>query len=313
MERRIAKRPHFSHHFARFGPLWVTNSFREVIQPCLRVYALWSKVLKEFAVTVLVVGNQKGGVGKTTVAILFAQWLAERQGQRVAVVDLDSQCNCSKSLARFNGGLESVKLFDGKSNFQIPSSEGGLVLLPGSRELADLELAAPGVVIPAFRAAVRRLATSFDTVLIDTPPALGLRMSAALIAADRVLCPIELEEYSVDGLTGMLRTVFGVRQRYNPTLELLGILANRFNPHSARQKLALRQLLQSYGQFVLPAYLSTRIAIPEAIAAGVPVWKVDKSSAREAVAELFKVFEVLWEKMGKQESRARPQSAEALS
>ena len=134
--------------------------------------------------------------------------------------------------------------------------------------------------------------------MIDTPPALGLRMSAALIAADYVACPIELEEYSIDGVTDMLKTVFGVRQKYNPDLRLLGIIANRFNPHSPRQKEALASLLANYDEFVVPAKISTRSAIPEALAAGVPVWRLAKSSAREASAEVLSVFELLRKRMG---------------
>lgn len=243
----------------------------------------------------IVFTNQKGGPGKSTLAVLFAHWLVDKHRERVCVIDLDSQRNASKTLRRFDGGVSSTALFD-----QAPvgvSSGGELVLFAGARSLVDLERARPDVVIPAFRANLALLATGFDTCVIDTPPALGLRMSAALIAADHVVCPIELEEYSVDGVTDMLRTVFGVRQKYNPKLRLLGILANRFNPHSVRQKDALAQLMAHYGEFVVPAKISTRTAIPEALAAGVPVWRLSKSSAREAAAEVFEVFGLLRKKM----------------
>src|ERR1044072_4230055 len=114
-------------------------------------------------------------------------------------------------------------------------------------------------------------------------------MSAALMAADFACCPIELEEYSIDGVTDMLKTIFGVRQKYNPCLSLLGLVANRFNPHSLRQKEALASLLAHYEQFVVPAKVSTRTSIPEALAAGVPVWRLAKSAAREASAEVQQV------------------------
>jgi chromosome partitioning protein len=154
---------------------------------------------------------------------------------------------------------------------------------------------APTVAAPAGR---KVQATKQADALLDTPPALGLRMSAALIAAHHVACPIELEEYSIDGVTDMLKTVFGVRQKYNPRLRLLGIIANRFNPHSSRQKAALASLIAHYDEFVIPAKISTRSAIPEALAAGVPVWRLAKSSAREASAEVLSVFELLRQRMG---------------
>ena len=250
--------------------------------------------------SIVVMSNQKGGVGKSTLAVLFAHWLAHRDHQaRVCVVDLDAQCNCSRSLARFSVPSEAAVLFTaaplmlGFGNAAPP----GIALLRGSKRLADVELARAEEVIPQFRRQITALAQAYDFVVIDTPPALGLRMSAALIAADAVVCPIELEEYSIDGVTDMLKTIFGVQKRYNPHLRLAGIVANRFNPHSVRQKMALHDLVANYSEFVLPAKISTRSAIPEALAAGVPVWQLAKGSAREASAEVFRVFELIGQRI----------------
>ncbi len=247
--------------------------------------------------SIIVFANQKGGPGKSTLSVLYAQWLAERRRERVCLIDLDSQCNASKSLRAFDAGVASTALF-APTPVAVPA-DGSLVLIGGARGLVELERAPPEVVIPAFRQQLVALQRRFDAIVIDTPPALGLRMSAALIAADHVACPIELEEYSIDGVTDMLKTVFGVRQKYNPGLQLLGIVANRFNPHSLRQKEALTRLIATYAAFVVPAKISTRSAIPEALAAGVPVWRLAKSSAREASAEVLRVFELLHARMGR--------------
>ncbi|WP_213956771.1 MULTISPECIES: ParA family protein [unclassified Variovorax] len=246
---------------------------------------------------VVVISNQKGGVGKSTLAVLFAQWLAAKHAAAVCVIDLDSQCNCSKSLARFGGELEAAALFAVETVAVARAAPGSVTLLKGSKRLADLELARAEVVVPAFRRQVAALGGTYDFVIIDTPPALGLRMSTALIAADVVVCPIELEEYSIDGVTDMLKTIFGVQKRYNPRLTLAGVVANRFNPHSLRQKAALRDLVANYGEFVLPAKISTRSAIPEALAAGMPVWELSKTSAREASEEVFEVFRLIMQRM----------------
>lgn len=246
----------------------------------------------------IVFTNQKGGPGKSTLSVLFAHWLAEKQHQRVCVIDLDSQRNSSKTLRAYDCGIPATELF-APAPIAVPScSPGQVVLFAGARALVDLERAPPDVVIPAFRQHMAALNQAFDACVIDTPPALGLRMSAALIAADHVACPIELEEYSIDGVTDMLKTVFGVRKKYNPSLQLLGIIANRFNPHSPRQKEALANLIANYEEFVIPAKISTRSAIPEALAAGVPVWRLAKTSAREASAEVQSVFALLHERIG---------------
>lgn len=246
---------------------------------------------------VVVFGNQKGGVGKSTLAVLYAYWLADVQRQSVCMIDLDTQANSSKSLRRFAAGIEAIELFGQSETVVVPPDGAAIALVAGSRKLADIELARPEVVIPAFRSNVGRVATRFDTVVIDTPPALGLRMSAALIAATAVACPIELEEYSIDGVTDMLKTVFGVRGRYNPRLRLAGIVVNRFNPHSLRQKAAIQELGTSLPAFVIPARISTRSAIPEALAAGVPVWQLPKTAAREAGLEVVQAFELLQQRI----------------
>lgn len=260
-------------------------------------YRLW-----ELALKTVVFSNQKGGVGKSTLAVLFAHWLMDKQGMRVAFVDLDAQANSTKTLSRTGVERQAMELFSDEplalpSLAPWPASERACLLFAGGKALADLELMRPERVIPAFRAQLARLAPCVDWAVIDTPPALGLRMSAALIAADEVVCPIELEEYSIDAVTDMLKTVFGVQRRYNPGLHLAGILANRFNARSARQKSALHELVSRYSEFVVPAVISTRAAIPEALAARRPVWSLPKTSAREASLEIVKAFELLLARM----------------
>jgi chromosome partitioning protein len=246
---------------------------------------------------VVIFGNQKGGVGKSTLAVLYACWLADVQRHSVCVIDLDAQANSSKSLSRCSAIAQAVELFDRDLGAIASPVAQTIALVPGSRKLADVELAKADLVIPLFRSNVMRLAQDFDSVVIDTPPALGLRMSAALMAGDAVACPIELEEYSIDGVADMLRTVFGVRRRYNPQLRLAAILLNRFNPHSLRQKAAMQDLALNFREFVIPARISIRSSIPEALAAGVPVWRLPKSAAREASLEVMRVFELLQQRI----------------
>lgn len=246
---------------------------------------------------VVIFGNQKGGVGKSTLAVLYACWLSDIRRQSVCVIDLDAQANSSKSLCRAGVIAEAVALFGQDTGSIVSPREKSVALVAGSRKLADVELARADVVIPAFHRNVTRLARDFDAVVIDTPPALGLRMSAALMVAHAAACPIELEEYSIDGVADMLRTIFGIRQRYNPHLRLAAILLNRFNPHSLRQKAAMHDLALNFREFVIPARIATRSAIPEALAAGVPVWRLPKSAAREASLEVMRVFELLQQRI----------------
>ncbi|MBS0448533.1 MAG: ParA family protein [Proteobacteria bacterium] len=242
---------------------------------------------------VVVFANQKGGTGKSTLSVLYALWLAERRGQRVGFIDLDSQGNASKTLRAHDYGYASRRLFGAGDTPGYAPAPNKLVLFPADVALIDVERMPPEEAIPVFRQRLGSLGEVLDVCVIDTPPALGLRMSAALMAGTHVVCPIELEEYSIDGVTQMLQTVFGVRRKYNPALRLVGIVANRFNGHSVRQKLALADLLRSYREFVVPARISIRSAIPEGLAEGLPVWRLAKTSAREASEEILRVFELL--------------------
>lgn len=241
----------------------------------------------------VVFGNQKGGPGKSTLAVLFAQWLMDRHAQRVCVIDLDSQCNASKALRPFACGVQATALFAAAPLDLMVPGDARLVLIEGSRSLLELERDRPEQVIPAFRQQLHTLAADFDCCVIDTPPVLGLRLSAALIAAEHVVCPIELEAFCLDGVTDMLRTVLGVRQRYNPGLGVPALLVNRFNGHSVRQKQALVDLVARYAEYVLPGKVSTRSAIPEALASGELLWRLNKTSAREASAEVEGLFQLL--------------------
>lgn len=238
----------------------------------------------------IVFANQKGGVGKSTLSCHYAWWLAEHGHARVLVVDLDAQGNCSRTLAAMRSGIRSAALF-GEHPPVMQEALPGLTLLEADPALADVESLASGPA--AFRRNLALVGRGFDAVVIDTPPALGRRMVAALVACDFVVCPIELELYAIEGLANMLKTIQGVRSRWNPGLQLLGVLANRFNHHSVAQKQALASLLAQYSEFVLPARIATRSAIAEALVQGVPVWRLPKTSAREAAAELEHAFRLL--------------------
>ena len=246
--------------------------------------------------TTIVITNQKGGVGKTTITALLAWWLTERENARVALFDLDSQKNLTRTFAKHGCEVGAARLFasNGIAAEKLPAAN--LCLFPGEAVLVDLERASPEI-IRNFCNNVALVQEQFDYCVIDTPPALGLRMTAALIVADYVLCPVELEEYSIEGVTAMIKTIVGVRQRHNPHLKFLGLLANRFNAHSVRQREGLKALFVAYGQHVIPTKISTRSAIPEALSQAVPVWKLPKTSARDAAAEVNKAFELIRERM----------------
>lgn len=234
----------------------------------------------------IVIANQKGGVGKTAVSCHLAFYLRD-QGKRVLFIDLDNQGNASTTLKEFASSVKSADLFKPEA-VEIMANEG-ITLAGADDSLVEIERANPEVV-SHFKDSIAKLADHFDYAVIDTAPTLGMRMLAALTAADFALCPIELENYSIQGITKMLQTIFGVKQRYNPGLTFLGMLPNRFNSHSASQKASLQELLESYAHLMITAKIGNRSSIPDGLAQGIPVWDIPKTAAREAGKEMKEAF-----------------------
>lgn len=239
--------------------------------------------------------NQKGGVGKTVIACHLSFYLQEL-GLRVLHIDLDPQGNSSKTLAQYASGITSSQLF-ADDPITITKNDDGITLISADPGLTRVERAEPAV-IQHLIDHLNNLDKTFDVCVIDTAPTDGLRMKAALIVATHVLAPFELEGYSIDGIVGLIRTILGIRQRQNPDLMFLGLLANRYNPQSPNQKANLEDLLSKYPQFMFPQKITTRTSIAESIAAGLPVWKWKKTSAREAGVEMRRALATIVEKIG---------------
>ena len=173
----------------------------------------------------LAIANQKGGVGKSTLAVHLA-WLAMEQGRPVLLVDLDGQANSSRTFAETFTGLLASKLFTAEPGTltEVPQAVSKhLTLIPADVAINDVEgLDLATIERPA--AHLRGLAVAPETLcIIDTPPTLGRRLLAALIAADAVVSPLALNGYSIQGITDLQKTIQMVRARFNPRLKNLGL------------------------------------------------------------------------------------------
>jgi chromosome partitioning protein len=248
---------------------------------------------------IISIANQKGGVGKTTLASLFAYFLADRRNARVLAVDLDSQRNLSHTLRQYVMDIPTTALF-ADAPMVLPAVRKNIALIHATPQLANLERASAEDAhrrVQTFAAQLDAMQLDFDFCLLDPPPTLVVRVVAAFAGADFVTVPIELEEYSTQAVKDMLQTVFGVRQQWNPRLKFLGILANRFMHNSTRQKAALQDLFENYKDYVLPLKISTRAAIPRALEEGRGVWQLPTAAARDASVEVLQAFDALMKKM----------------
>ena len=247
----------------------------------------------------LVLANQKGGVGKSAVAVLLAHLMVER-GLRVLAIDLDHQGNLTKPL-RLSGRPDvascaaSALLTD--STPVLP--ERSFVLVPGDRALLGLERQ-PEQHTPfarRLRAFLAGADRTFDVCIIDTNPNPDIRVIAALASCDFVLSPIQLNQEAMDGVSGLLNHervgLRKVKAVLNPKLSLIGLLPMMVEP-TPFQKANFVQVVQQYHPLMIRigegpgafASIPRRSCIAEAQASGEVLWQMKKTAARDAWREI---------------------------
>jgi len=257
----------------------------------------------------LVLANQKGGVGKSAVAVQFAYYLSDVLKKRVLVIDFDHQRNTSKAIR--TGGFATVS--DVTSSRVLMTKITGIekadfVLIAGDPELIKMEKQAAehNAFATNLYTFLNEVGDQFDVCIIDTNPNPDIRQLASLVVSDFVLSPLQLNQEAIDGIGDLLNhDSIGIRKikaTINKKLELIGILPNIVEP-TPFQRDNFRDLSAAFAKLLIPlgtsfASIKKTTAIPEAQAAGVPVWKLGKSSAREAWAHIRPVFETIATQMG---------------
>jgi chromosome partitioning protein len=251
--------------------------------------------IKVHPMNTIVINNQKGGVGKTTLAVHLAWFMAEA-GRRVLMIDVDAQGNATDTLKQHIGSTSAADLFKPATRL-VAGENNGITLAPADSSLTDIDRGNAAAVM-TLQQNLADAAERFDICVIDTPPSLGLRSVACLVAASHVLAPIYLEDYSVKGVKGLMQTVIGVQRRYGrQDTTFLGLLPSNFNTKSPRQRTHLEQLLREAGKYVFPGQIVARDGYAEAVAERVPVWSLKRRSAQEAGREIRAVLAKIAERL----------------
>jgi chromosome partitioning protein len=250
----------------------------------------------------LAVANQKGGVGKTTTAINLCASLA-MLGQRVLAVDLDPQGNLTSGLGQKGKDAGAGTIYDALTSdtpasdarpFMLSTPVDRLTLVPANQHLtgAEIEL----VPLPRreerlrlFLASIRQ---SYDYILVDCPPSLGLLTLNGLVAADAVLIPLHCEYFALEGLADLVGTMRRVRIGLNPGLDIDGVLLTMLDERTNLGQQVARDVRAFFKHKVFETTIPRNVRLGEAPSHGLPAALYDPKS-RGAAAYMALAREIL--------------------
>jgi chromosome partitioning protein len=247
---------------------------------------------------VVSVFNQKGGVGKTSIAFHLGWYLAEI-GRRVLLIDLDPQGNLSSLFGA--DGCRAADIFTKSPpeslqpvDLQVaaPGGSRAFSVISADERLQSLEATTNGLSgLTRLRKTLRSEEGRWDCVVVDCPPSLGGFSANAIVAADGVIVPCTVRQFSIHGLEHVCEVIEATREEgLNPEVRILAIVLNQFNRDAKRKTVFERDIWTDvetrYPKLVLPSSIPTSIKVEEALYAKLPVWEyartVRDDSARQA-------------------------------
>jgi chromosome partitioning protein len=244
--------------------------------------------------TVYALANQKGGVGKTTTAVNLAACVAEA-GYDTLLIDIDPQCNATIALGLGKDSPQTLYdvLIDGLAIEAIiaPTGIERLYIAPSGPDLAGATVELPRVEGSEIRLrdALAGVRDRYAFTLLDCPPSLGPLTVNALVAADRVIVPVQAEYFALEGLAGLLDTLGLIQRELNPRLTVAGMLLTMYDGRTRLAQDVEREIRQHFPELVFETVIPRNVRVGEAPSFGKPVIHHDPHCAgADAYFELAK-------------------------
>jgi chromosome partitioning protein len=234
---------------------------------------------------IVVIANQKGGVGKTTTAINLASSLAVME-KRILIVDIDPQANASSGLGLDVANIEHtiydvlLEKVSYKKAIQKTFLEF-LDVLPASQDLVGAEIEMVNMMSreTRLRKVLKNAKNEYDFIFIDCPPSLNLLTVNSFTAGDSVLIPIQCEYFALEGLTQLLNTIRLIQKNLNPDLDLEGIILTMYDSRLNLSKMVEEEVRKYFGDKVYKTIINRNVRLGEAPSYGQPIISFDIHSS----------------------------------
>ncbi len=230
---------------------------------------------------ILAFANQKGGVGKTTSAVNVAAALGKK-GKKVLLVDLDPQGNCTSGVGITKKSIHAstYELLMGEATAEsaiLQTEFDNLSIIPTTMALAaaEIELADMEHRAERLKNALAPVVGNYDYIVVDCPPSLSQLTVNALTAANGLVIPMQCEFFALEGLSQLMMSVKRVRQLYNPSLEITGILLTMYNGRLILANQVVAELKKYYAEKIFKTPISRSVKLSEAPGFGKPICYYD--------------------------------------
>lgn len=242
---------------------------------------------------IIAIVNQKGGVGKTTTSINLSACLAHI-GKKVLLIDIDPQSNTTSGLGIDKHVIETsvydVLINDTDiKNTIIDTKIDNLKICPSNIQLAGAEIELVPMISREMRlkSALEDIKESYDFIIMDCPPSLGLLTLNALTAADSVLVPIQCEYYALEGLSQLMSTINLIKKHLNKRLEVEGVVLTMYDPRTNLSIQVVEEVRKHFNSKVYRTIIPRNVRLSEAPSFGLPIILYDeKSKGSEAYLNL---------------------------